>query len=233
MQIPSARTPTEKCVELGLYAQSMIIKFSDMPALATLSDRLGASTQMLAQAQSAYAELELKRVAARVELRFADYSANRHVRALQRTIEVADGMKKGKIAAAVLPEGISPIVRLVGMAQATELRAIEGRLEAAGSLWEGAVSEKAKVTSERQRYEAALAMRRTITEAADDARARRDAAKEQFLDVYAQVAAQVKAAFPRNRPMQDLFFDEIFDRSSGAGSDEPGNGLVLENRLQS
>lgn len=212
MQLPSERTPTPKCVELGAYSQRMLGKFPDNAALSPLSHQVGATTQALAQAQAIYDGAMLQRTAARVEVEFASYSAVRHVRTLQRLIELADGVKKGKLASSVLPDGVTPIVRLVGASQVTELRALEGRLEAMSSEWEAAAGEKAKIASERQRYEEALALRRSAFEDVEDLRARRDAAKQQFLDVYAQVTAHVKAAFPRNRVMQDLFFDELLDR---------------------
>ena len=79
------------------------------------------------------------------------------------------------------------------------------------TIWPAAGAEKAKVTAERVKYEAALGGRRTAMVTAADLRAKRDAATEDFLDVYATVAARVKAAFPRNRVMQDLFFDKVTD----------------------
>ena len=108
----------------------------------------------------------------------------------------------------------------IGAAEVTELRAREGRLDTVGSRWEGATAEKAKLVSERQRCEAALVARRSATEAVEDMRARREAAKEQFLDVYAQVAAGVKAEFPRNRQMQELFFAPLFGKEAQETSAE-------------
>jgi hypothetical protein len=91
------------------------------------------------------------------------------------------------------------------------MRALEGRLEAAMALWPGAGAEKAKITDERTKYEAALTARRTAMEKAADLRAKRDAVKEDFLDVYAASASRVKAEFPRNRATQELFFDRVSD----------------------
>jgi hypothetical protein len=86
---------------------------------------------------------------------------------------------------------------------------LEGRLEAAAGAWAGALATRAEITTLRTNYEAALENRRAATQKASNARATRDAAKEDFLDVYAQITARVKAEFPRDRPMQDLFFDAV------------------------
>lgn len=230
MQLPTTRTPVARCIELGLYAQSMLSKLPEAPTLATLSDKLGVFVQALGQAQAIYTEAELKLITARAEMRFADHAANRQVRALHHTVEIADGMKKGKLAASILPEGITPVVRLVGATRVAELRTMEGRLEAAGATWAGAAGEKAKLTSARQRYDGAIAARRLAIEDVDDTRARRNAAKEQLLDAYAQVAAQVKATFPRNRQMQDLFFDQVIGRDATETAADGSEDLQLDER---
>lgn len=211
LQIPTPRTPVSKCVALGLYSQAMLGLFPANPTLAALSTTLGSATSALTAAQGAYAEAVLVLIAPRVLVRFADYSSDIAVRASQRAAETADGVKGGKIGGAVFPNGVTPIVRPVGATQVTEMRALEGRLEAAMALWPGAGPEKVKITDERTKYEAALAARRTAMEKAADLRAKRDAVKEDFLDVYAVSASRVKAEFPRNRAMQDLFFDKVSD----------------------
>jgi len=37
-------------------------------------------------------------------------------------------------------------------------------------------------------------------------------AKEDFLDVYAEIANRIRSLFPRNKPKQDLFFDAVTNR---------------------
>jgi hypothetical protein len=231
LQIPTPKTPVSKCIALGLYAQSMLGLFPANPALTALSTTIGAATSALTAAQNAYAEAVIALVVPRVLVRYADYSSDMAVRASQRAAETADGIKGGKIGGAVFPGGVTPIVRPVGATQVTEMRALEGRLEAAITLWPGAGAEKAKITDERTKYEAALTARRTALEKSADLRAKRDAAKEDFLDVYAATASRVKAEFPRNRAMQDLFFDKVSDAvvaeetsDEPDAADEPGDG---------
>jgi hypothetical protein len=216
MQIPTIKTPVSKCIELGLYAQAMLAKFPANPALTALSAKMGAAATALSAAQSEYAAAILALIAPRVDVKFADYSSDTVVRQTMRSAETADGGKNGKIARAVFPAGVTPIVRPVGATQVTEMRALEGRLEAAMTLWPGAAAEKGKVMEERVKYESALTARRTAMEKAADLRAKRDAAREDFLDVYAAAAGEVKSEFPRNRQMQDLFFDTVSDAASAA-----------------
>lgn len=82
--------------------------------------------------------------------------------------------------------------------------------------WGGALAKRAEITSLRKDYETALEQRKAAGQKASNARAARDAAKEDFLDVYAEITARVKAEFPRDRRMQDIFFDSVWDNSAPA-----------------
>lgn len=211
MQLATPKTSVSKCIALGMYAQAMLAKFPENPVLVELSATLTGATAALSTAQSTYTQAVVALIPPRVAVKYADYVSDKVVRAAQRAAETADGEKNGKVAAAAFPDGVTPIVRPIGQAQCTQMRALEGRLEAAVSIWSGAVAEKSKVTDERVKYEAALAARRTAMETAADLRAKRDAAKEDFLDIYAATGGRVKEQFPRNRAMQDLFFDRVAD----------------------
>ncbi|MBI2377258.1 MAG: hypothetical protein HYV07_24875 [Deltaproteobacteria bacterium] len=89
----------------------------------------------------------------------------------------------------------------------TEVDELEGRLDA--SSWSGAPAEKAKIVALRTEYENALEARRAGRHACSDLRAVRDGVKEDFLNVFAQVAARVKAEYPRDRKLLDFFFDDL------------------------
>lgn len=211
MQLPTPRTPVSRCIALGMYCPAMLAKFPRNAVLGSLASTLGAATGNLDTAQKAYAAAVLALIPKRVAVKYADHVSDKVVRGVQRQAEIADDKKGGKIGAAIFPGGVTPIIRPVGNTQVIEMRALEGRLEAAGALWPSAMAEKGKIMAERIAYETALTERRTAMETAADLRAKRDAAKEDFLDVYAATAARVKAEFPRDRPMQDLFFDRVTD----------------------
>ncbi len=194
-----------------MYCPAMLGNFPQNPVLGSLAATLGTATGNLDTAQKAYAAAVLALIPKRVAVKYADHVSDKVVRGVQRQAEIADDKKGGKIGTAIFPGGVTPIIRPVGNTQVIEMRALEGRLEAAGALWPSAMTEKGKIMAERIAYETALTERRTAMETSADLRAKRDAAKEDFLDVYAATAARVKAEFPRDRPMQDLFFDRVTD----------------------
>jgi hypothetical protein len=195
----------------------MLGNFPQNPTLTSLAATLEAATAALASAQNDYVAAVMALIARRVAVRFADFASDRVVRSVQRQAENADDKKNGKIASALFPNGVTPIVRPVGQTQVNEMRSLEGRLDAAEGSWPDALTHKAKVTAEREKYEATLDERKAAMATVADLRAKRDAAKEDFLDIYAATAGRVKAEFPRDRDMQDLFFDKI---ASAAVDDE-------------
>lgn len=220
MQTPTSKTPVSKCINLARFAETMFSKFPKNTVLTSLAGTLSGARQALTAAQLAYAEAVSEIVHARAEVRFADYSADRGVRSLMRNAEDTDGHRNGKIATALFPQGVTPVIKPVGATQVDAMRVLEGRLDAAKGAWDKAIAMKTEITTLRTQYEAALEQRKTAAQKASDARAARDAAKEDFLDVYAEVAARVKAEHPRDRRMQDLFFDTV---SSDDSPVEEGN----------
>jgi hypothetical protein len=224
MQLPTAKTPIEKCVRLSRFTQAMLARFPDNATLVSLGSTLGGATDALAVAQRAYAESVLALIPARVELRFADFLADRCVRSTQRAADDIDGQSKGKIASHVFPSGVTPIVRPFGQSQVTEMQQLEGRLASIVAQWPGAAAQQGKVADARQRYERALTARRNALVASAGSHAVRDAAREDFLDAFAQVAGRVKAEFPRDRAMQDLFFDRVVSSDDGDDDDDGDGG---------
>lgn len=221
MQTPTKKTPVSKCINLARFAETMFSKFPKNPALTALTATLAAARGTLTASQDAYAKAISEIVHTRAEVRFADYIADKGVRSAIRAAEDADGRKNGKIVSMLAPQGITPIIKPVGATQVKEMHDLEGRLEAAAGAWAGALATRAEITTLRTNYEAALENRRAATQKASNARATRDAAKEDFLDVYAEITARVKAEFPRDRPMQDLFFDAVSE--DGAPAEDAGD----------
>lgn len=216
MQTPTKKTPVSKCINLARFAETMFAKFPQNPALASLTITLATARESLAKTQTVYAEAISEIVHTRAEVRFADYVADKGVRSTIRAAEQTDGRKNGKIVSMVAPQGMTPIIKPVGATQVKAMHDLEGRLEAAASTWDDALSARAEIADLRKNYEAALEQRRAAGQKASNARAARDAAKEDFLDVYAEITARVKAEFPRDRPMQDIFFDSVWDDAASA-----------------
>ncbi len=219
MQTPTPKTPVVRCVQLSSYAHRMLSKFTQNPALAALADKMLASQQVLADRQTAYLQAVNAIIFARVDVKYADFTADNGVRMAQRAAELADGKVGGPIASRLYPGGVTPIIKPVGATQVHEMRDLEGRYDAVTALWPEAAAEKQKLVTLRTSYEEALESRRAAKQRASDLRAARNLAKEDFLTVYAEIAARVRAEFPRDRKMQDLFFDEVSADVDDAGED--------------
>ena len=87
-----------------------------------------------------------------------------------------------------------------------------------------AAAASSKIVAARKSYEDALNARRDSLQNASNARTARDLTKEDFLSVYAEIGARVKAEYPRDRKMQDLFFDEVSAAGQDTPADEPSAG---------
>ncbi len=212
MEVPSPKTPVEKCLALATYAHQMMEQFPDNAELQALSAKLTLSRNKLKSAEHSYAEAEANMLPVRVGVMYINYAADEGTKQALRFAELADGEARGPYVMHLFPQGSNAITRLTGASQVKEMRNLEGRYDGLISRWNEAQAEKNKIAQLRERYEFALTVRATALQALQDARAARDLAKEDFLDTYAEVANRVRALFPRNRKKQDLFFDVVTER---------------------
>lgn len=206
----------------------MFGKFPDNLALAAFAAELGAVKNDVAAAQSSYEAAVRDIIPARVDVKYENLTSDRRIRLTQQKAEIADGKKDGKINAALFPEGSAAITRLQGDSQTKAMEDLEGRLEASISPWSDAAAEKADIKLHRERYQKALDGRRAAGQTARNLGALRDAAKDRFVTKYTQLQARVEAEFPRDKAMQDLFFDEVRTKSAleeaDEGAEESGGG---------
>ncbi len=220
--LPTSKTPIERCEYKSLHTCTMLRKFAHEPKLSGLADKLEAATSQLLAQQAIYREKTKALLILRVEVKYVDLISDQAVRTALKVAEIADGKAKGRIASMLYPGGSTPIIKPVGGTQVKEMRALEGRYIEVGSIWSEAQSEGAKLKALRQRYEDALVARATGMEVAAQARAARNLAKEEFLDVFTEVANRIRAAFPRDKKTQDLFFlrDRMVTSVDDVGEDE-------------
>lgn len=214
MQNPTPKTPITKCLELATYAIRMFGKFPTNVVLTALAAELTAEKNNLGNAQQSYAQAIDELLNARVDVKFENHRSDRRIRQTQQKAELADGRKNGPIATMVFPDGSTPITRLVGDSQIQAMADLEGRLDAAIKLWPEAATEKADIVSHREAYAAALKSRADISQNIRNKRASRNAAKEAFLNKYAEITSRVAAEFPRDTTSQDLFFDDVRTKSA-------------------
>ncbi|MBI5498565.1 MAG: hypothetical protein HY904_26425 [Deltaproteobacteria bacterium] len=227
MEKPTSKTPVSRCEELSLFSQTAMRSFTEQPALIPYADALALATAPLVAAHAEVTVAVRGLLPVRVKVRFTEYFAEVGVRALHKRAEAADGKKDGKIAKALFPNGLGPVVAPTGPAQVKAMEELEGRLKAAGALWPQAADELVKVMALRTEYATAVDARRAGVLAAVAARAQRTLNKEDFLDAYAKACAGVAGLFPRDRRLQNLFFDDLNTDSAtggGGGEEEPEGG---------
>jgi hypothetical protein len=178
---------------------------------------LGTATAALLARQQEYRAAVVALVEVRVALKLIDLRSSDEVHSVQRAAEDA-GKAVGKaVAAAVFLGGITPIVKPMGSSEVTALRLLEGRIAAARD-WTGREAQGARVTTVRTAYQDALRRRAEGMATAASKRALRNAAKEDFLDAFASVAASIQKLFLRDRARQNVFFDVL--RHAGRVVDE-------------
>ncbi|MRG91732.1 hypothetical protein [Polyangium spumosum] len=219
MQRPNRNTIPSKCLDLAGYSERMLGKFSPSIVLMALAAKMKAGAAALAASQQAYEQAVRDILPARVDVKYENFVSDRRVRLTQQKAEIADGRRGGPIATLLFPEGSAPITKLVGASQVKAMVDLEGRLDVAEASWPEAQAEKAEIEERRKQYEAALESRQLAAQKARNLRVARDAAKEAFLTMYVEVMSRVAAEFPRDKPTQDLFFDEVRTRSALATAD--------------
>ncbi len=213
METPTSNTPVAKCLALATYAYQMMTKYATTNVvLLQLASKMAVARDGLASAEDTYSESEANLLPIRVNVRFADHESDECIKQRKRTAEFADGETHGPYAVHLFPNGTTPLTRPFGAAQIKEMRDLEGRYDVLISRWPDAQTEKDKLSAHRQRYEQALQERTDAEQSTANAKVARDSAKEDFLDVYAEVANRVRSLFPRNKKKQDLFFDTVVQR---------------------
>ena len=204
--LPNAKTPITRCELKSLYTQAMLGKFSEVAGLNGLASKLADATNGLLAREQAYEQKVKELILIRVEVKFTDRLADQLVRLSLKRAEIEDGRPGGRIVSVLFPGGSTPIIKPVGGTQIKEMRALEGRYTEIAAIYPAGSADLDKITAVRYRYEQALEARKLGVEATAQARAARNLAKEEFLDVFAEVANRIKAAFPRDKQTQDLFF---------------------------
>ena len=226
MQLLNVKTPVSTCqAQLG-YTGRMLAKHSDNPILAALVPRCEGARAELAAAERDLAAAEERLMLVRVDVGYEDYAADQWLRRLFHQVQIVDGHKDGRLCTRLFPGGLLEITKRQGPSQIKRMRDLEDRL-AATQDWAEAPAQHAALVVQRTRYETTLESRDTADREVASARAARDAAKERLLDLFAEIAGVVRSEFPRDRRMQDLFFDTLSLRSRRY-AEEPAEELPEE-----
>jgi hypothetical protein len=178
------------------------------PETAHLADSFAAMNEALAAQLDKRLGLEKPLAEARVRLRFAEYHADQCIRSAARAAEIADGGRRGRIAAAVFPEGLTPVVAPTGRRQIEPMRELVGNLEHSRlpSLDAYRAEWQPRLAESLARLEDAAAAFHAASDAVARAFAEETALREVHEHEVDRVIGLVRAAFPRDKVRQDLVF---------------------------
>jgi hypothetical protein len=226
MRTITMRTPVHKCREAADHAVHMLAKFPENPRLGEMSRRLSEGSLMLESAELALQAAERAAVRTRIDVRYENHVSDLCMRRVKKQVEAQDAHRGGRVTSLV-SDGTPDFTRLQGQAQVDAMRAVELRLAGAQDIWPGATVEQARVAEYRVRYETALDAREQSKRTIGETRVNRNTAKERFVQLYAEITSLVKAEFPRDRRMQDLFFLDLSRPRAGTPDDELEEGDEL------
>jgi hypothetical protein len=210
MALPTRTTPVERCLKEAAFTIGALRRYPVLfkleaersARLESAAVQLASASSALAAAQSTYREAVLALVPLRVEVKLVDLLSADVVRSVHRAAQDAGP----DVAQASFPAGVSPIIKPFGSSEVEGLRKVEDRIAAVNG-WAERDVQLQRVADVRTTYESALEARKNGMLNAGAKRALRDAAKEDFLDVFAAVKAAIAGEFPRDKARQRVFFD--------------------------
>lgn len=209
MQNPTEKTPIPRCIHLGTYSARMLGKFPNVPEHVAQTAKMSAITGALEQASDVYEKSKLTIIEARVDVKFVDLTSDKEIENLIRRVQLADSAAKGPIFKVVAPEGKTPLVKPFGQTQLDVLKDLHGVLTNLLPTWSGAAQEVTLVADLCKRYKEALDAREAAWQNARNLRKARNLVKQAFLKGYLEISHEVKALYPLDKKMQDLFFDVV------------------------
>jgi len=159
-------------------------------------------------------------IATRAKLRSTEHRVDQVLRSAFRAAEIEDGGRRGRIAMALFPKGLRPVVSPRGKGQVEPTAALVERLE---------MSKLAGIDAYRATWlpklQSALAELEAAAAAHDASRAAHQVAfkaevalRDAHLDMVDRVMGLVRAAFPRDPVLHDVIFpalDEVGAKDEG------------------
>lgn len=185
--------------------------------LSQFPETTGAAADILAVNDALHGQFQ-KRVAllvpvvkTRATLRFAEYHVDSVLRSSFHAAQIEDGGRSGRVCQVVFPEGIREVTKPEGKAQLKPTKEVIDRL---------ALAKVAGIDNYRQAWlpkleaalaqlEAAIAAHEAAKLAHQEAFAEERALREVHHETVDRVIGMVRAAFPRDRDMQDVIFPVV------------------------
>jgi hypothetical protein len=221
MQNPTIKTPIPRCLQLGRYAARMLGKLPQNPPLAAYAQKISDVAATLDKENQAYEQSKLAIIDARVDVKFVDLSTDAEIQSFVRRVETADNKAGGPLFKTIAPEGKTALVKPFGQKQLDVLVNLVGTLKALGATWPGAAQEITILEGLSKSYKDALDGRDSAWQSARDRRIARNLARQAFVTAYVEISFSVKALYPQDKKMQDLFFDEVENEVEKDLGEEP------------
>ncbi|MEO5728240.1 MAG: hypothetical protein ABI134_13255 [Byssovorax sp.] len=182
---------------------------------------MSAISATLEKENQAYEQSKLVIIDARVDVKFIDLTTDAEIQNHLRRVEIADNKAGGPLFKNVAPEGKTALVKPFGQKQLDALNDLVGRLNALAPTWPAAAQESATIDGLAKSYKAALDSRDNAWQSARNLRIARNLAKQAFITGYLEISFGVKALYPQDKKMQDLFFDEVENEVEKDLGEEP------------
>jgi hypothetical protein len=195
-------------IEYGVALHAGLTQFSETAAAATDVETIN---EALVLKERERIQLRFPVLKARATVRFAEFNVDKVIGSAKRAAEIADGGRRGKISVALFPHGLLAVTKASGSAQVKPTKELIERLvhtkvagiETFRATWLG------KLETALAHLETAIATHETARAAYDDAFNAEMALRAAHHDLIDKVMGIVRAAFPRDRDIQDVIFPNM------------------------
>ncbi|MRG91984.1 hypothetical protein [Polyangium spumosum] len=193
------------------YGFELAAGLSQFPETAPAANDILAVTEALGAQQDKRRALRIPVLQSRAALRFAEVGAERVIRSALRAAEIEDGGRRGRICACLFPRGIRPVVIPMGKRQVKPMKELVERLQNAKLSGIDAYRDawSPKLEAALATLEGAVAAHLGALAAHDEAFKVELALRDAHHDAVDRAMGIVRAAFPRNRELQDVIFPII------------------------
>lgn len=197
-------------IEYGIELHAGLSQFDETLAAANEAQ---AATDALADQYQIRLQLHRPVLNARALLRFAEYNVDRVIRSTHRAAEIQDGGRRGRIAGALFPNGLTSVTKPSGRGQVKPTKQLIDRLklstvagmEAFRAVW------LAKLETALAKLEAAISTYESARDAHDQAFQAELALRDAHWEMVDRIMGMVRSAFPLDKDVQDVIFPILTD----------------------
>lgn len=203
------------------YGVELAAGLAQFPETAPAANDIKAVNDALGAQQDKRRALRVPVLETRAALRFAELGAERVIRSSLRAAEIEDGGRRGRICAALFPKGLRPVVIPMGKRQVKPMKELIERLENTklAGIDEYRVAWLPKLEAALANLESAVAAQLAALAAHDNAFKIELAFRDAHHDAVDKAIGVVRAAFPRDRELQDVIFPVVEETRKGEGEE--------------